>query len=174
MVHLDYSRWVSHIWMGFFSDFQLLFFQFLALVSTYSFTSSCKVERRLEPVNSDLESRCLSSFGGEEVDSLVPIVTCQIFIFWGFLSQQSPKIYFHYQCAECINHWNLFLLVILHTGFWFASKAGFGAKLLSADVCIYPNSSGDGWGKCIPPKDGKGEINHGVGDIKRMVGEEED
>lgn len=34
-----------------------------------------------------------------EVDSLVPIVTCQIFTFWDFLSQQLPKIYFHLQCV---------------------------------------------------------------------------
>lgn len=34
-----------------------------------------------------------------EVDSLVPIVTCQIFTFGDFLSQQLPKIYFHLQCV---------------------------------------------------------------------------
>ena len=37
-----------------------------------------------------------------EVDSLVPIVTCQIFTFGDFLSQQLPKIYFHLQCGRAL------------------------------------------------------------------------
>lgn len=103
---------------------------------TYSLIRGCIVERRLEPVNSKFGSRHIRAFGGEEVDSLVPIVTCQIFISWDFLSQQLPKIYFHDQCAQGINHWNLLLRLTLHTALWFASRAAFDAELLFADVCI--------------------------------------
>lgn len=46
-----------------------------------------------------LDADALEHLVGEEVDSLIPIVTCQHFIFGGFLSQQLPEIYFHSQCA---------------------------------------------------------------------------
>lgn len=83
-----------------FLNFEIISFPVLALiVCTYSFTRGCKVEQRLEPVNQSLEADALEHLVGEEVDSLVPIVTCQIFIFCDFLSQQLTKIYFHQHCA---------------------------------------------------------------------------
>ena len=77
----------------------LIFFPVFGIDRANLLSEAAKKRKDLNQLIQNLEADASEHLDGGEVDSLVPIVTCQIFTFWEFLSQQLRKIYFHLQCV---------------------------------------------------------------------------
>lgn len=82
---------------GWFSSL-LIFFPVFGIDSANLLPEAAKKREDLNQLIQSLEADASEHLVGEEDDSLFPIVTCQIFTLWDFLSQQLPKVCFHLQC----------------------------------------------------------------------------